>query len=310
MKKIVFAFLFCCVFCASAQIPPIGTPGEVDLAGVEYGIFPELGNTEVNYFGTNFTVAKPIGKGVLGLGVRYQNFDFSFDEATNQLDFSSYETAHAIRLILFYRLRLKNSWSVLTSLGPSLMSNFANGINSEDFVANAIVMLSKRWGNQERNSSLSFGAFYGTQFGEPTVFPALSFNQKLNEKWSYSIGLPATGVSYQINELSRVSLRAQPQGIFANNSSEVLVNNDLLTNTKLQFNGFGLGLVYRHRLAKFLVVEANGGFLPVSNLKILDADNEEIYDFDPGSGAYFNIGLRFSPKRTSRNPSSNNSKKQ
>lgn len=309
MKKIVFAFLMCCVFRATAQIP-IGNPGEVDVAGVEYGIFPELGNTEVNYFGANFNVAKPIGKGVLGLGLRYQNFDFSFDEPTNQLDFSSYERAHAIRLNIFYRLRLKNSWSVLTSLGPSLMSNFESGISSEDFVANAILLLSKRWGDQERNSSLSFGVFYGTQFGEPTIFPALSFRQKLNEKWSYSVGLPATGVSYQINKRNRVSFRAQPQGIFANNSSEVLVNNNLLTNTKLQFNGFGLGLVYRYRLAKSLVVEANGGFLPVSNLKILDTDNEEIYDFDPGSGAYFNIGLRFSPQRTGRPPSSNNSKKQ
>ncbi len=310
MKKIVFAFLFCCVLRVSAQIPPIGNPGEVDLAGVEYGVFPELGNTEVNYFGANFNFGKPIGKGVLGLGLRYQNFDFSFDEATNQLDFSSYENAHAIRFNLFYRLRLKNSWSVLASLGPSLMSNFEGGINSEDFVANAILLLSKRWGDQKRNSSLSFGVFYGTQFGEPTIFPALSFRQQLNEKWSYSIGLPVTGISYQINERSRISFRAQPQGIFANNSSEVMVNNDLLTNTKLQFNGFGLGLVYRHRLAKFLVVEANGGFLPVSNLKILDTDNEEIYDFDPGSGAYFNLGLRFSPQRTGRIPSSNNSKKE
>ena len=35
------------------------------------------------------------------------------------------------------------------------------------------------------------------------------------------------------------------------------------------------------------------GYVPNPTLKILDDENEEIFDFNPESGAYVNVGLRF-----------------
>lgn len=272
----------------------LGNPGEVEPISLNYGQLPDLGGTEIANYGLNFNFARPLGKGVLGIGLGYEYLDFSFSEATNVIDLSTYENMHTVRSNLSYVRPLKNRWGVIISAGTSLMSNLGDGVTTEDFVVNAILGFTKRWGDFERNSSLLFGAFYGTQLGEPTVLPAVSFRQKLNEHWSYSLGIPITGINYQINPKHRISLLASPQGFFGNNSNEVAVDgNRTLTNTKLQFNGINTRLSYRYLFTKNIAIVGEAGFVPNATLKILDDENEDIFDLDPGNGAYFNIGLRY-----------------
>lgn len=301
--------LFCFIsvspmFCQAPFL--LGNPGEFEPIGINYARIPDLGGTEVNNYGLNLNLAKPVGKGILGFGLGYQYYDFVFNESTNVIDLSTYENMHLIRSNVSYIRPLKNRWGIMVSAGTTLMSNLGDGITSEDFVFNAILGVTKRWGDFERNSSLLIGAFYGTQLGEPTVLPAVSFRQKLNEHWSYSLGIPITGLTYQINKKHRLALLASPQGIFANNSNEVAVDgNRTLTNTKLQFNGINTRLSYRYLFTKNLAFIGEAGFVPNATLKVLDNDNEDIFDLDPGNGAYFNLGLRFVIQRERENSNQN-----
>ena len=306
MKKILA--LICILFgcqCVLAQIPIAqGNAQEVEPIRINYGVIPDLGTTEVTYYGLNISFPKRIGKSALIFGVGYQYYDFTFNESTNVVDLSSYANMHMVRSNISYVRPLKNSWGIMISVGTSLMSNFGDGISAEDFVFNAILGVTKKWGDNTRNSNLLVGAFYGTQFGEPTVFPALSFNQKLNEHWSYSLGIPVTGLTYNINTKHRLAVLASPQGIFGNNSNTVAVDgNRTLANTKLQFNGINTRLTYRYLFTKNLAFVAEAGFVPNPTLKILDDENEEIFDFNPESGAYANIGLRFVIQKKSNDKS-------
>lgn len=290
----------------NAQIPIMGGP-DIDIGGINYSNVPDLGGVEVINYGADFSFAKPLSKGMLGFRLNYQNFDFSFDQSTNIIDTSSYENMNLIGASIFYRLPLKNSWSVIASVGSNMISNFEGDITSEDFVFNAIGMLSKRWGDQERNSVLSFGILYGTQFGQPTLLPVASFRQKLNAHWSYTLGLPITGINFQINKKNRLSFSLRPQGIYGNNSGTVAFQaNNTLENSKLQFNALRAGLSYRYKFTSFLSVLIEGGYLPTVQLKILDQDNNEIYDFDPDTTSYFNVGLRFGLNKKPGNNSKNN----
>ncbi len=296
MKKslLLFSILFGSQY-VSAQIPlSLGNPQEVEPIRINYGVAPDLGSAEVTNYGLNIAFPKRIGKGVVILGVGYQYFDFTFNESTNVVELSGYQHMHTVRSNVSYLRPLENSWGIMISVGTSLMSNFGDGISAEDFVFNAILGLTKKWGDSTRNSNLLVGAFYGTQFGEPTVFPALSFNQKLNEHWSYSLGIPVTGLTYTINTKHRLAVLASPQGIFGNNSNTVAVDgNRTLTDTKLQFNGINTRLTYRYLFTKNLAFVGEVGYVPNPTLKILDDENEEIFDFNPESGAYVNVGLRF-----------------
>ncbi|AWX44379.1 hypothetical protein HME9304_01379 [Flagellimonas maritima] len=284
-----------------AQMGVMNNPNEIEIAGLEYGYMPDLGGTEIRNIRANVNLAKPIGKSIIGLGLGYQNFDFTFNEATNVIDLDSYENMHAIRANLSFIRPLGNSWTFIASVGPTLMSNFGDGVSSEDFVFNILAGASKRWGDFDRNTMVMIGLLYGTQFGEPRFLPALSLRQKLNEHWSYSIGLPITSLNYQINDRHRLALLASPEGLFANNSDAVAVDgNRILTDTKLQFNGLNTRLAYTFRFAKFLAFSAEGGFIPAATLKVLDNENEDIYDLEPESGAYFRVGLKLLLNRKQR----------
>ncbi|MDT0606801.1 DUF6268 family outer membrane beta-barrel protein [Croceitalea rosinachiae] len=276
----------------------LGNREELNPVGINFSSIPNLGGTEVTSYGANLNFGIPLKKGLIGLSLGYQNHDFVFSESTNLIDLSSFENIQVIRSNVSYMVPLKDSLNFILSAGTSLMSNFGDGLSSEDFVFNAIIGALKRWGNNERNSALLIGALYGTQFGEPTLLPAISFNQKLNEHWGYSLGLPVTGVNYQINEKHRLSFLVSPHGIFGNNSNEERVEgNRLLSNTKIQFNGINTRISYQFKFTKYLAFFAEGGFILNSVLKILDNDNNEIIDLNPGSGTYFNTGLRLVIKR-------------
>ncbi len=290
----------------SAQMPIITPPGEIQPISFEYGSLPDLGGTEITNYRVNLNMVQPLGKSSIGFTIGYQYFDFVFNESTNVIDLATYEHMHVARVGLFYIRPLENSWGLLFSGGTSLMSNLGDGITSEDFVFNAIGAVTKRWGNFDRNTVLMLGVLYGTQFGEPAILPVASLRQKLNEHWSYSLGLPITGINYKINDRHLFMASLIPEGLFGNNSNEVPAEgNRTLTNTKLQFNGINASLAYRFRFAKNLAFTARGGFVPAATLKILDNENQEIYDLDPGSGAYFRVGLSFV---LNRKPSSNNTK--
>lgn len=306
MKGIYFLVAGLMAIGACAQMPMMQDPGEVELAGISYGYLPDLGGTEIQNYNVNLNLAKPIGKNIIGLGLTYRYFDFTFDESTNILDLSSYENMHVVRTNLLFIRPLKNEWTMMVSAGPTLMSNFANGVSSEDIVVNALGAFSKKWGNFDRNTVLMLGVLYGTQFGEPMILPAVLLRQKLNQHWSYSFGLPITGINYRINDRHRISALVSPEGLFGNNSNEVAVDgNRILTDTKIQFNGINTRLLYRYRFTKHLAFVAEGGFVPAATLKIVDKENDEIFDLEPGSGAYFKFGVRFALKRPTENKNRN-----
>ncbi|MEM1002602.1 MAG: DUF6268 family outer membrane beta-barrel protein [Bacteroidota bacterium] len=305
MRSWIVLIGFISVFSLKAQLPFTGGNVEdIEPLQINYGLLPDLGGTRVQNYGLNLSFAKPMKKGVLGFRLGYQLYDFDFDESTNLIDLSSYQEIHTISTGIFYARPLKNNWGLLISAGTTLASNFGNGISEEDFVVNAILGFTKRWGTEIKGSNLLIGAFYGTQFGEPTVFPAVSFSQRLNERWSYSLGVPVTGLTYRFNEKHRISVLASPQGIFGNNSNQITVDgNRTLENTKLQFNGINTRLSYRYLFTKNMAFVGEVGFVPNPTLRILDDENDEIFDFNPESGAYFNLGLRFVLEKPERNNS-------
>ncbi|MEN1785187.1 MAG: DUF6268 family outer membrane beta-barrel protein [Bacteroidota bacterium] len=305
MRKAITLVIFTISISGKAQnMMLMGGSDEFVPLAINYTAIPDLGGTTVTNYGTDLTLGFPVKKSMMAFSLGYQNFDFTFEETTNVIDLSAFENMQVFRGGISYIKPLSNNWRLMLSGGAAIMSNLEGDLNSEDFVFNAIVGALKKWGNEERNTTLLIGAFYGTQFGEPTLLPAFSLRQKLNDHWSYSIGLPITGLNYRINDRHRFALQLTPQGIFGNNSQEERVTgNRTLSNTKLQFNGITTRLSYQYRFTKYIALFTEGGFIPQATLKILDSDNEEILDLDPGNGVFFNVGLRMIlPRRNTTIP--------
>ncbi|GAB5400135.1 MAG: hypothetical protein Aureis2KO_17200 [Aureisphaera sp.] len=309
MKKTLPVLLCLSVFLTYAQMPNMAS-GDIDILTSEFGLVPDLNGTSIETIGVQGNLMKPIKKGMFGVSIGYKQYKLSYDEMPAVVSLHTYDKFQQIRTNLIYRRELKNNWGLMLSAGVNLTSNFEDGISTEDLVYTGIAAFTKRWGDWNRNTTLMFGALYGTQFGEPMVLPMISFSQRLNDQFSYSIGLPLTGLFYTIDKMHSISAYARPEGFFGNNSATVFVSDPgrFVTNSKLQYNIVKTGISYRYRFTKYLSATLDGGFIPLSTLKIVDEDVNDIYDFDPGSGAYFSVGIRLGMQRPATTPKTQESK--
>ncbi len=237
---------------------------------------------------------RPVKTILVGFGLSYSKYDFSFFNTPDASAFSSFEQMHALRPTLLIGKKLDSNWTLNAAFSPVISSNFKNGIKREDILAGGRLTVSKRWKSQNGFALFTFGLAYGTLLGEPQIIPLLSFTKKINSSFSYFLGIPATGVKYHINERHSFKLRAAVSGLYANNAQEISFNGfEEVTNTKLLYNALDVALEHRYRIQPNLTTVARLGFVPTSQLEIRGPGQELIYDFLPKSTAYFTMGLSF-----------------
>ncbi|MDY8136140.1 DUF6268 family outer membrane beta-barrel protein [Aquimarina sp. 2201CG5-10] len=268
--------------------------------GIEYTMVPDIGDVSMQQYNAQAAIGKRLGKGMIGFGVNYTHSNFTFNNATTNFDTSSYETFHTIRGNLFYRRALGNSWSGNLVVSPVLSSNFESGISSEDFFINAIASVSKRWRKDESLATLTMGLGYGTMLGKPRFIPVISYRKKINDQWSYGLGAPKTNVQYQLNPKNEFVAFAGFNGLFANNSSSVTFSNtESLTDTKIQYNSLNLGLEHHFKIQPNWTTLIRLGYSPWNQLRILDNDFNEVYEFETNGSLFISMGLRFNLKTKS-----------
>ncbi|NAS11944.1 DUF6268 family outer membrane beta-barrel protein [Poritiphilus flavus] len=267
-------------------------PGE--LGRFEYSVIPDMKDLDLKAYSITLRGGKRFKNTFVGLGLNYSKYDISFFNTPLSSDFSSYEQTHNLNFNISVRKVLKNSWALNLIASPTLSSNFAEGIGSEDFLFNSFLLASKSWKPKKGTTTFSFGLAYWTFLGEPALIPALSFTRKFNSSWSFSLGIPRTGLDYQLNERHGLSARASFRGFYANNSDSVSFEGlGFLENTKLRYNTLDLGLEHRYKIQPNFTTITRIGYLPNNRLEIMDDDHNLIYDFEAGSALYFTMGLTF-----------------
>ncbi|MBQ4819429.1 DUF6268 family outer membrane beta-barrel protein [Aquimarina sp. MMG016] len=264
-----------------------------EIAGIEYTTIPGIGETSVQKYQVNAGYRTKLPNGMLSYGLSYTYHEFMYATSTVPFDPYSYENLHVISTNLFYQHTITNSWYINLMMSPTIQSNLEDGISNEDIIINAMITGSKKWGNANNFSILNFGAGYGTQFGRPRIIPVISFRYKIN-KWNYFIGFPESGITYQPNIRHKVSANAFFNGVFGNISSQVTFPDiGTHTNTKLQYNTLDIGVAYKYRIQPNWTTVIRAGYSPWNELKILDQNNNDIYDFEADSSIFISMGLKF-----------------
>ncbi|MEL6811837.1 MAG: DUF6268 family outer membrane beta-barrel protein [Bacteroidota bacterium] len=306
MRLVLYTYVAMFTAPIYAQIPGMNFD-KMELASFNYGLVPDLGTTQIENYTVGLGFGIPMKKGVIGSSIRYDYYHFRFNERVNPFDISDFEKMHSIGLSAFYLHPLSSTCNLMISAGPALMSNFQNGITSDDLILSGRAVAIKRWGGQEKNAALMFGAAYGILFGAPNVFPIISFRKKVNDRWSYSLGLPQTGATYRINERNQVSILISPDSYFGNNSSEVSLDNfETLSTTKLQYLSVRTGLEHRYQLQPNITIVTKAGLVPFGDLEVRDVNNNVLYEFETDSSPYISTGLSFNINRNSNDKKNKN----
>ncbi len=267
----------------------------MEIAGFEYSLIPDLGGLSVEKYSMNLNFGKRSKKrAMIGFGVSYDYYDFIFNNASLDFNIESYEKIHNVKTRMFFKYFISSTWSANLLFAPSLSSNLKGSLSNEDFILNSMVTLSKKWQNEKKMSLLNFGVGYGTSFGKPQFIPVVSFQKEIDANWSYSLGVPRTKINYQFYSRHTISGTASFNGLFGNASSVVdFQNSQTLTDTKLQYNSLDTSLDYVYRIQPNWTTVIKIGYSPWNQLKILDDENNEIYDFETNGSIFVSMGLKF-----------------
>lgn len=203
------------------------------------------------------------------------------------------EQFYRIYYALTYSYPLKKNWRLTARVNPTMASNLKGKLSSEDILFNGGVLATKRWGNFKKGSSLTFGVVYATLSGKPGVIPIVGFSQKLSNRFSYTIGFPSTFFNYNLNAKHSFRIGIKQQGFYTNISGDnsPVINGEEAQ--KVQFRNFLANLDYKYKLTKTWSLNTSVGYSFSNTYSLLDADKDELYDFNINNRPFFSIGISY-----------------
>lgn len=193
-----------------ARIYAADEVGSIAFSGTESAVFdtddPLLNNTDVEKQSGDLLL--PVwfsGDKANGLlaQLQYQTDQFNVEAEDRDLELDVHLLA--LRLIKFWTV---GKWKHRVVVIPGVYTDFES-VDGDDFLVT---------GGYIANHSLSdkvnydVGLVYGQSFGEPVAFPFLAYNVKPNARWSLSLGVPRTNMTYFASEQLEFFGAVRPSG--------------------------------------------------------------------------------------------------
>ena len=264
-----------------------------DLVTLEYSNYLDLNDVQFENKSIAIDFSSILKESNVGFGITYTKNSIDFISYDRIYDYSMFETIHNVEVFARYNKVMVNNWTMDLVLAPYLSSTLNEKISYDDFILSYSANFIKTWDKDGLKSALKLGVGYGALFGKPNFYPLISYTSNVNEKLSYQIGIPITGVFYKLNEQNGFDLTVGPTSIYAYNGSDYRIENgQIIHNSELEFKAIKFEFGYNFKFDDNWSSNFNVGYLAASELTISENDNN-IYDFDSGESLSLNIGISF-----------------
>jgi hypothetical protein len=284
---IVVVLALCCIHFAEAQL--------TDLARLEYSFIPSS-KSEDQYTRLRALVNYPIkikDKDYLIVGGEYnriilnleENYPFNTD-ALNRL--------HIIDLSLGYTFKASKNWRLGLKVNPRIASTLTSKLSSDDLFLNGGVFAIKDRTDTtdiDRPYRLILGLTYNTTAGVPYPLPFVSYYRRVNDKWSFSAGVPKSNLKYFFSEKSMLQVFTALDGYFANIQQPLLVNQRIVNTISLSLAVGGFG--YEYCFTKHLVAYSYIGYTFRLDNVLRNQNRDEVFQLDDLNAFYLRTGLKF-----------------
>lgn len=264
-----------------------------EIATFQYSLVPAAGDL---YWGSYEVAIAPKIKIAenyeIGAFLSYGKTMYSFFDTPVGIATESFEEVHLLSAGFFYETRLNDSWGAETFFLPTISSNFAESLTSEDIQYRGAFALNKKWDVYNNEMGLRFGIGYGPLFGKPDFYPILSLEGTFGHYLKYRVGFPETLVDYSPTGRHRLRAMAIFKGSYTNLSDALQLNEiGSFSNNKLAYETLDFGVQHHYRLQRRLSSVVKVGYLAKNSLKIMDVDNSQLYAFNTGNSWYISMGL-------------------
>ena len=276
-----------CIHLAQAQL--------TDLARLEYSFIPSS-KSEDQYTRLRAVVNYPIkikNKDYLIVGGEYNrillNLEDEYPFNTQQL-----KKLHVIDFSLGYTFKTSENWRLGLKITPRIASTLTSKLTSNDMFLNGGVFAIKDRTDAkdiDKPYRLVVGLTYNSTTGVPFPLPFVSYFRRVNEKWSYSIGVPKSNVKYFFSEKSILQTFAGLDGYFANIQNPITVNQEIADNISLSVAIGGLG--YEYCFTKHLIAYSYIGYTFLLSNHLRDDNRDNVYKLNDLNAFYFRSGIKF-----------------
>lgn len=267
-----------------------------DLARLEYSYIPKS-NSEDSFNRFRGLVNYPIKTSedcYLIVGGEYSRIAFDIED-NYPFDTSNLNRLHVIDLNVGYTFKLKSGWRFGAKISPRIASTLRHEITGDDFLINGgIYAINNKTKSETINKPyrLILGLTYNSTIGVPLPLPFISYYRRINNQWSYNLGVPKTNVKYFFSEQSILQTFVGIDGYFANIQDGIVIEGGNQAES-ISLSVVIAGLGYEYCLTNHLIWYAYTGYTINMNNRLRDENREEVYKLDNVNAFYLRTGIKF-----------------
>lgn len=285
-KKKVLLLLLLFALTVNAQLS--------DLARLEYSFIPK-NNSDDQYTRLRFLFNYPTKikeDSYFITGIEYNRIYLNLND-NYPFDTAPLETLTIVDLNLAYTYKMNQKWRVGLKLSPRIASTLNEKITSDDLFLNGGVFFIKdrtKIKAIEKPYRLILGLTYNTTAGIPFPLPLISYFRRVNEKWTYSVGVPKMNAKYFVNKKNAIQAFASLDGYFAHLQRPTMAVNQRVDNISLSVAVTGIG--YEYFFTKHLVWYSYLGYTARLNNVLRNNEREDVFTLDNLNTVYLRSGIK------------------
>lgn len=242
----------------------------------------------------NINLPLTLKKGMLTNSMLFSKhyIDYNTDETINTATIESIKT---LKYTLGYYTKINNDWGFKMNISPTISSNFESGITMDDVFFNGSLAFVK----SSKKGRLHLGLVYNTGFGTNKPIPIISYSRKINNTFSYMLGMPITKIEYTINSTNKANLYLKPKGFYSNISDNLIINTGD-TAEKIKYRTIRTGVNYSHAIDDFWKLSLDAGYQFSTKYELLN-DNKSVYEFETKDSFFVGLNLKFDLLKNKKN---------
>jgi hypothetical protein len=218
--------------------------------------------------------------------------DYNSDETLKTTSIESFKT---LKYTLGYYFPINNSWSFNAKISPTISSNFDSSLTMDDAFFNGSLVFIK----SSKKSKFQLGVVYNVSFGTKKPIPIINYSKKINNSFSYKLGIPITKIEYTFNPTNKAIIYLKPKGFYSNISNNIVLNNNEIAET-VKYQSIQSGLSYSHAIDEFWKLSLDAGYQFSSKYELLN-NTKSIYKFNVEDSFFVGLNLKFNLLKNKKN---------
>ena len=242
----------------------------------------------------NINLPLKLKSGMLTNSMSFSKYylDYNTDETMNTATIESFKT---LKYTLGYFTKINDTWRLKTNISPTISSNFESGITMDDVFLNGSLAFIR----SSKKGSLHLGLVYNTGFGTYKPMPIISYSRKVNNVFSYMLGMPITKIEYVINPTNKANFYIKPKGFYSNISNNLIVDTTGKAEM-VKYKSIQTGINYSHTIDEFWKLSLDAGYQFSTKYELLN-NKESVYEFKTKNSFYAGLNLKFDLLKNKKN---------